>query len=104
MVEIMNELELDVLDDSYCFLSVLSTLSCELEMAGYKSLYICNSFLRSKYTKWYEDNKVIPFDVLATDLITEIVHAPAARSLSTDGGEPSPQKLLADYLIESTAK
>jgi len=47
-LEILSEMNIKGLDDSYCFISVLSTMSSELSMAGFKSLYVCNDFFKKK--------------------------------------------------------
>ncbi len=101
-VEILHEINVKVLDDSYCFVSVLSTLSYELAQAGFKSLYICNKSLKSKYLEWYQKNSIIPLDVCDESLMKNISSFKAVKPVLFME-KKSPQKKLASF-IESLVK
>ncbi len=101
-IKILHDIDVKVLDNSYCFVSVLSTLSYELAQAGFKSLYICNESLKSKYLEWYEKNSIIPLDVCDESLMKSVSNAKVVKSASLIE-KKSPQKKLALF-IESLVK
>lgn len=100
---VIDELNIEELDDSYCFVSVLSTLSYELSMAGFRSLYLCNDFFMNKYEEWYEKNNIVPLSVFDKSAIEEISNSVIIEQFPILG-ESSPQKLLAFHLLNSVDK
>jgi len=101
-VEVLHEIDVKYLDNSYCFVSVLSTLSYELAQAGFKSLYMSNNFLSSKYEGWYQKNSVIPLNVLDKDLIERVLNHKAVKPLSFVEMS-APQNKLA-FFMETVVK
>jgi len=91
--------QLEAADQSYCFLSILSTMSFELAISGYKSLYVCSDFFKTKYDEWYRNNKVLPMDLLDDELINKIIKSePSTQYQFVD--KYSPQKKLALFLLD----
>lgn len=93
-----TELNIAELDDSYCFFSALSTMSYELDIAGFKSLYLCNNFFEHEYAEWYYKNGVKPLHVENQKLIESIfyIKSPVISFIDED---ISPQKKISSYII-----
>lgn len=99
-VILLNELDTSKIDESYCFISVLSTLSSELKSAGYRSIYLCDEFFKEKYKEWYHNNCIEPFDLKNKNLIENIVnHKIQAYSLFNKNA--SPERIMMTHMLNS---
>lgn len=99
-VEVIEGLNMAELDDSYCFVSILSTLSFELKIAGFQSVYVSNEFFRIKYNQWYEKNNIVPLDISEKNLIDSFIDVRDKNKTFLVNSQ-QPQELLAGFLCKS---
>lgn len=82
-----------------CFVSTLSTLSLELKIAGFKSVYLANDFFIRMYADWYHKNAEIPLNVSDINLVKSLLERSESKSIRSNEVDLPPQQLISKFII-----